>query len=318
MATKTKNIRLLIALVVLMGITGWVMSWNPNGDRLDVDRELFAVRDTTRLDEVQISRDDTVHTLQRVANGWQLNGKYPADPSVIQVLMSVLSDVRVFRPAAAAQTDSLRDKLKSDGIRVTLLDDTEVLGDFWVGGTERTSTSYFMPVGGEQPYLVHLPGHRSFVAGLFQMPANDWRKRGIISVPYNVMASVELDYNSENLEDVAIRYGQQFFYVEGLDQVDTTAMMTYVDQFGYFQTDYFIEPGDFPRFDSLMQTAPVASVTVTPLDALKAEKLDLWPLLPGDQYRLGRISNGQLLLLEDRRIRWIFRQPQDFAPRSRR
>ncbi|HAA12436.1 MAG TPA: hypothetical protein DCE41_12355 [Cytophagales bacterium] len=311
-----KNLRLLITLIGLIILTGVVMMWEPGNDQVAVDRNLFSVADTAAITQVTIRNGEVVHTLAKTAGGWTLDGTHPAETSVIQVLLSLVHDVQVFRPVSQRQTDSVRQYLQEQGYQVTLYSQDQVIQDWQVGGSERTSTSYFMEANSDQPYMVHLPGYRSYLAGLFQMPANDWRQRVIISIPYNLLSSIQLDYTSENLEDVNISFQNEFFAVEGLNELDTGMMVQVIRQFDYFQTDYFINSGEFPRFDSLTDTSPALSVTVSPLDASQAQTLELWPLLPGDQYRLGRID-GELLLLEDSRIRWMFLRPQDFKPQAR-
>lgn len=317
--TKSNNIRLTLALAASVVLTVIVFVLTKDQDRVSVERELFALSDTANISNITITQAGGTHILARQGGGWMLDNTYPVEPSIAQVLLAMLHNVRVFRPVAERQLDSVQQYLQSpDGIEVKVAVGNQLAGHWYVGGSERTGTSYFMDAREQIPYLVHLPGYRSYLAGLFQMPANDWRLRVVASVPYNLLSSIELDYANPAKPDVAIRANESFFFVEGVSPVDTAVMMGYVDQFQYFQTDYFINPGDFARFDSLARTEPLATLTITPLNTASKVSLQLWPLLPNDQFRLAKaLPTGDLLLLEENRIRWMLAEPNSFRPRRR-
>ena len=298
-------------------LTGVVMVWEPNGDRLSVDRELFSVADTAQIVAVSITTQESTHQLTRQGNRWQIDQQYPVEPSIAQVLLSLVHDVRVFRPVSQRESDSIRDLLSEEGIRVTISGPAGTMQDWLVGGSERTATSYFMPYGTEQPYLVHLPGYRSYLAGLFQMPANDWRERTIIDLTYTLLSEITWEYSNPGLENVSLQKTGAFFEVPGVAKLDTNRVVQVVQQLQFFQADYYINSGDFARFDSLITTPEVLKISVIPFERSQAQVLELWPLLPGDQYRLARMDQ-QWLLLEDRRVRMLFLQLQDFTARSRR
>ena len=51
-----------------------------------------------------------------------------------------------------------------------------------------------MPVDENQPMIVNIPGYESYVAGIFEIPTNDWRDRTIFSTNYRTLQKLEVQY----------------------------------------------------------------------------------------------------------------------------
>ncbi|HLF36277.1 MAG TPA: hypothetical protein VI583_18670, partial [Cyclobacteriaceae bacterium] len=192
---RKKNIRSIVLLVILgssavvLALTG-----NRSGRKITNDRQ-FMIEDTVSVSRIVIEGEDFINTLERTGGIWKINEKYPADNSMVRVLMAVLHEVRVHRKAPRQMLFEITEGMKSKGIKVSVYDRQDLIHSFiaWGNGT---SVSYFKEDESD-PLVVHLPGYNSYVTGIFEVKENDWRDRLIVSTSWSGLKKYLLEYPGE-------------------------------------------------------------------------------------------------------------------------
>ncbi len=311
MDQKTKNIALIIAILVLTGTAALLYFSGGPSRKVDFDETKFTIADTSRIHKIVIKGNSFTNTLQDSAGTWMVNHKYPLDPSMKKVLMAVLNRVRIHRKAPKNLKDSIARHLEKNGYRVSIYDANDLMQSYLAGGND-ISVSYFMGDDGE-PYVVHLPGYNSYVSGIFEVSENDWRDRFVFSTSWMGIKKLALDYTDDKDKSFIIRSGAGFPNVEGINKPDTSRLMQYINLFHTFAVDQYLDSGRVARYDSLSLTKPWAILTVDAISLSSPCVVKFFPRLPGDRLLVGRLNENQIVLFSYDRIKEIFKTKSWFG-----
>lgn len=308
---KRKNIRLIFIFLLLLSWTVIFFNLRESGKRISVDENKFAVADTARIDKVIIQKSSAVKIiLEKGTQRWHVNDQYDLDPSMKTVLMAVLYQVRVKRSVPKNKIESINQDLDQNGNRIEIIMDDGNSKTFIAGGNG-ISISYFR-YPGEDPYIVYLPGYESYVSGIFDVTVNDWRDRMIFQTSWLGLKELSIVYPDQPGDNVVIKAENNLYRVENITNLDTVALMNYIDEISYFYTDQFISPGQIPAYDSIRNTKPVALFSVDAIGLMDIIRIQFYPVLPGDKVRLGVINGRDMCLFAEQRILYIFKKRNDF------
>jgi hypothetical protein len=308
---KKKNIGLLIIFLILMVWTVVFISLQETSSRIAVDEYRFAIEDTASIQKVAIQKfADKQIILEEQAGQWRVNDSYDVDPSMYTVLMAVLNQVRVKRTVPKNRVESISQDLEKNGHRVEIVMENGESRKFLAGGNG-ISISYFQ-YPGEDPYVVYLPGYESYVSGIFEVTVNDWRDRLIFQTSWLGLQQLSLIYPTDTEKNVTIKPDNDLYRVENVSNLDTTKLMTFIDEISYFYTDQFISEGQIPAYDSLWHTVPAIILLVEAISLDQTMQIRLFPALPEEDVRLGIINEKDMCLFNKQRIDFIFKQNDDF------
>lgn len=301
---RKKNLRLLVILAVLVVVT--VLLYSIGGERrgTNVETEQFAVADTAAITRVEISKNQEVTVLSRESGRWLVNDKFSLDEGMRTVLLSVLHRVSVQRPVAEVVQEEVVDNLQQEGYRVSVYAGNQRLMEYQAGGDREANVTYFKKPEEATPYVVHLPGYESYVAGLFEITENDWRDRIIMATDWNFIDSLRLIYPQNPESSFSIVFRNQQYQVPEVAEADTSILYNFMDQVSYILADRYIDRQEFPLYDSLSQTDPLAILKVKEIADNDADQVLFYPPLPGDDFLLGK-TGEQLILFELNRMRNI-------------
>ncbi|MGK7393748.1 MAG: hypothetical protein ACNS62_04215 [Candidatus Cyclobacteriaceae bacterium M3_2C_046] len=313
---RRKNIRLLVIWLMLLSGTIILISLDQERDKVSVPRNLFIVEDTAAVNRIVMQGEQFNNILSQKNGRWLVNDVYQLDEGLRQVLLSVLKRIQVQRPVARAQQDEIIQLLQEQGIRVEIYQDEEMVQSYLTAGNRNQGVTYFMQPESDQPYIVHLPGYESYVAGLYEITENDWRDRIVMTTNWNSLNYLSLTYPGQARQGFTISYARDFFQVEGLAQMDTTKLMDYLERFQYILTDRYLDRGEDPIYDSLAQLPPYARLEVEQVGQDQPDKIEFFPRPEEGNYILGQINDDQLALFEYPRISELFRQQQYFLPEA--
>jgi hypothetical protein len=310
---RKRNIALLISLIVLIGLTVFVGMYEPGKPEIRENARLFALADTAAIEKVVISGPDFKNELMRSPNGWLLNGEHVVDPNLSKVMLAVFNRVRVTRPVSKVEQEPTKERIVKDGVKVEVYGKGEKLRSFFSGGNTTQTESYFMEEGGEEVYVVTLPGYKSFVSGLFTMRENDWRDRTVFASRWQEIQQVSLNYPHHPEQSFSIMFKDRFFEVTGVASVDTAAMMSYLEIFAYVPADRLIAPGENSQYDSLKQTQPWLVLELKSIASTQDNTLAIFPKLKGDNSFLGVDKNNQMMLFHSKKVQALSRKKSDFV-----
>lgn len=308
---RKKNIWLLIVLIGLIGINILVFTWHNNESTTAFDEKLFSIQDTAQIERIVIVGKDFENEIQKSGQQWIVNGKYKLDEGLRRTLLPVLREIRVRRTVSENQKEEIIGLLKNNGTKITVYSQKGVMTTFLSAGNREENLTYFMLSDSQQPYVVHLPGYESYVAGLFEIPENDWRDRIVMNILWQSLKELHLVYPNNQEKSFSIKASDQFFSVPGIQHLDSAQVFDYLQQVEYILTDKYIRPGEFSEYDSLAKTNPMAILKLESIGD-ELQSITFYPSGENDRYQLGVTETGQMVLFEVKRIAPYFVEKSDF------
>ena len=110
-----------------------------------------------------------------------------------------------------------------------------------------------------------------------------------------------------------IRFEETFYKVDGLKEIDSSAVVTYLNQFEYLQANERISPGFSSAYDSLSQTVPEMIISISDIKYKLPIEIKIFPELPGQSIRLIMDQDDELIVFESKRILAYFKSRNDFV-----
>lgn len=291
-----KNRTLLVVFLVLLVANVLFALLGGASAGVSFDERKFTVADTASLEGVRIGELE----LSKSSGQWLVNDKYPMDPSLNRLLLSIFQRVRVKKPVDALQIDATTVKVSGS---------KPMTFDVW-GNATKTKT-YFSLQGQEEVYEMHIPGYNEYLGGLFELTANQWRNRLLLNASWRTIQRLELDYAQG--EDLTLFFDKDFFQVEGIAPIDSNAVVDYLNQFQYFQGNEWVSVEELPQYDSLAQKPALATLSVETLEMKDPILLEIFPALPGDRFQLVKTYDDGLILIDRKRVAQILQKPEDFS-----
>lgn len=249
----------------------------------------FTIQDTTAVNSLRIGEE---LVLERGPAGWVINDEYPADPDMVQLLLSIMNRVKVKKPVA---TDVM------PGLEVAISGGEPMAFTIW-GNPTKTRT-YFSLTGSDEVYEVHIPGYNEYLGSIFELSPGRWRDRLVFDASWRTIQGLVLDYRDAS--DIRIQFDKDFFLVEGIEELDSNAVVEYLNQFQYFYTNEWINEGRFERYDSLSKMPPMATLTIETIDRELPMTLEIFPQMAGDRFYLLEIYDGSKLVVDEKRMAGI-------------
>lgn len=308
---ENRNIILLILLLALSALIVLV-TLSSGDDRVEVDKNLFRVEDQADVSRVLLESKGQIIDLHFTGNKWMVN-EYEADREMIKYLFATLLQAEPKREVSASLRDSVRTKLLTQGVLVKLMKGEEQVKEFRVGGNDRETETYFLQDENAVPYLMTIPGHRVYIASIFEPTLSDWRDKRIFNFNWQNFKSLDVSFPADAKSDFKVSFRNQFFGIENMDLSDTTQLNNYLDAVSLMQGDQFVETGDSKKYDSLAATTPSFTITIHDI-ATRPYTLEVFPALSDREAVLGRINRKQLILIDPRAIAQIALKKDDFKP----
>ena len=307
------NITLLIILGLLvissliLGVTN-----EPHNNTME-NKQLLALQDTAQVDMISISSKNEKIILQKTNGTWMLHNTYKAEWNMVKVLLSILKDADVVRNVPKSQEAEIANHIKNHGYFIQIFEGEELMDSFYAAGNDTKTVSYMMSADKDKPVIVNIPGYESYVAGIFEITANDWRDRVILSTNWRSLQKLHIDYVEYPEYDLNIKFDFNFLTVAGVQKLDTARMMAYIDEFNFLQADRYVEEGQNLRYDSLLNTPNTVTLTIEDINPKNSKTIRFFPLLPDDPMMLAFVNEDkQRVLFEANRIQKLFAVKDDF------
>jgi hypothetical protein len=267
-----KNIALLSVWIFLVLLTILAYSYNPYERKsTSFEKDLFAVENPNQtISRIDLNGKNFKNTLEKNGNSWSVNQEYLLDASMQQVFFKLLEQVSIQRPIVGENSAKIKQNVLDSGVQVNIYGDEGLVNSYTVGGDFQAMKSYF--VKGEDVYSVQLPGYQSYVAGIFEVPENDWRDRVVFEGIWQDMVSLKI--NRPNKDAVEFKYEDRLLRIQN-QEADTAEVMNFVERFNYFFVDQFL-PEDHIALQKKESFAKAGTIEIEGLDKDKSLKLELF------------------------------------------
>lgn len=267
-----KNIVLLSVWIVLVLLTILAYSYNPYERKsTSFEKDLFAVENANQtISRIELNGQGFENTLEKSGNSWSVNQEYLLDASMQQVFFKLLEQISIQRPIVGENSAKIKQNVLDSGVQVNIYGNEGLVNSYTVGGDFQAMRSYF--VKGEEVYLIQLPGYQSYVAGIFEVPENDWRDRVVFDGIWQDMVSLKI--NRPNKETVEFKYDDRLMRIQN-QQADTAEVMNFVERFNYFFVDQFL-PEDHIALQKKESFDKAGTIEIAGLDKDKSLRLELF------------------------------------------
>lgn len=309
MIQRKRNIQQLTYFAVLASIIVLLALFGGENDGVDFDKHKFILDENEVITTVVLEGGGTRNKFEYLNGAWEVNDTYLLDQGMRDVFFAVLSQVEVKRPVAASEKDSLATFLKNTGVKVSIYNSGVEVKSYLAGGNEEQFRTYFMDVEEGQPYLMHIPGYQSYIAGIFEARESDWRSRFIWDIDWTSLKKLTVKFG----EKVTVfEYKDNFMAVEGVARLDTASMMSYLEEVAFLQTDKYLEPGEIEAYEEIIRADnPIASLQVEQIGDRHSSLL-LFERPKQKQYIPGLLNNQQMLLFQPTLLENLKKTPKDF------
>ena len=312
MNQRNKNIALM-GILGLLFLISIILAVVPDSRISTLENsKIFAVSDTAAIDQVVIKSSNNIN-LEKENGTWMLNEQYKAEQNIVRVLLSILKDAEVVRQVPKSQMEEIAGYISNNGYLVEVFSGGKIIQNFYASGNENKTLSYMMPVDVESPMIVNIPGYESYVAGIFEIPTNDWRNRTILSTNWRTLQKLDVSYSEYPEYNFSIEFKFNFLNIDGIDDLDTTQMMTYIEQYNFLQADRYLDTGQYELYDSLLQTPETVTISITDIDPDNSKTIEFYPLLQDDPMMLAYVrEDDQMVLFQASRIQSLFAVKEEF------
>lgn len=293
---KRNNIYLLSSLLIMAAFLVLIILFGNSRDTISVDKNLFKVTDQTKIDRVSLQKGNEQIELHFDGSKWMVNNSFEADRQLIQVFFATLLQAEPRRPVAQRLRDSIHQQINTSGVKVKLYESETLLKSFMVAGNDRKTETYYELAADLSPYLMTIPGYRVYVAAIFELPGYEWRDKRIFNFKWENFKRLTASFAGTEKESFAISFQDRFFGLEGNPAADTTKLNDYLDAVSLVQAVRYVPAGESPRYDSLLATTPYYSIEATDI-ANRSYRLDLYPPIKQDPAVLGKLHDGQAVLI---------------------
>ena len=305
MRKKNQKLMVIGGLLMLVNLTFFLAG---SGTFHQTKKYDIAVADTSAVMTVKLTRSGEENTLQREGNDWTLNQEFATDPGYTRILLAVLNRVAVKRPLGDAQLAELNARVEDDAVLVEL---EEPERTFYVLGNKTYTKTYFLESNGEVGYEVEIPGYRDFVGGIFQLTTDQWRDRLIFRGNFRTIDQIEVKLQNQGFLKAGLKDG--YFEIEGLEAYDTLSFVNYLNGFNYLQANERISVGKFPQYDSLRNTQAKDQLIISDLGLATPLLLDIYPALPGENFRLTVVNERDMTVVASGRIKNWLKKAEEFS-----
>lgn len=306
---RIRNIILLVVLIILIISNLLLFNLKPKLVNLSFDPDLFMVRDTSEIERFQFNSEVLDHYFSR-QEGWKINNEFPSDPNLRKMLFTVSKRVKVSRALTGNEKNQLLKRNEEMGTLVTLTVDGIEQSYSVVGNANKTKT-YF--IQNEEVYQVNIPGYQDFLANIYKLSSDQWRNRLLFNGNWRTIQKIEVVYPEKSDKNLVIHFDETFYKVDGLEKIDSSAVVTYLNQFEYLQANERISSGFSSAFDSLSKTLPEMIISISDIKYKLPVEIKIFPELPGQSIRLIMDQDNELMVFESNRIFSYFKSRSDFA-----
>jgi len=297
---QKKNIRLLITWIILLAITIIVGLYQPSNNKLDIDKDYFSLKDkVNEINKITIESSVSNILLQKQGRNWSLNESLTADPSKINDLLGILSEVSV-RRKASINTQKKINSSNTEKFKVTLFTDNQIIKSFAVAENENGTLTYFID---DIFYVVNIPGYNYHIADIFSLQTADWRSPYVFASNWTTLDSMLISYPKNADNNFEIVYDNLGYYtIPTIDILDTTAMYDYMQQVSFLQVKSYLSP-----IDSISRSA---DLNITVIDVGDQQIILDFYIYQGQT--LGLINHVEWAVFEQDQVNSLVKYVQDF------
>lgn len=194
---KKNNLLLLVFLLLAGGTAAYFLTKKQGASStLGWDRN-FKVENPDDIHKIFIAkRSGETTTLERQGDHWLYNGKWKANPGVMDNVLEAITKVEMQSVPPVEAVKTLVEELAGRGIKVEIYDKRgKKIKAYYVGGvtSDARGTAMIME-NSEQPHIVELPLMEGQIRTRYDLSGDNWRDRSVFQYKPEEVQSVSVEY----------------------------------------------------------------------------------------------------------------------------
>ncbi|MFT6028274.1 MAG: hypothetical protein ACI8P5_002557 [Bacteroidia bacterium] len=273
-----KNLIGLIILIIL-GTLAFVVFKEQGTGTIKPDLHDFAVKDTAEVTKIFMAdkMGQTVLLERKSADEWMVNDTYRSRKDAINLLLKTISRVEMKAPVANTAHDNIIKLLAGKSTKVEIYKGDDLVQTYYVGdATKDNMGTYMLVEGSRTPFICHLPGFNGYLSSRYMTRSLEWRNSEIFSHRLPQITEINVQFHLEPERSFKITHNAkrevQLFKLYPTEtlvpNMDTVFVKRYMLN---YRTVNFegIQPYDANRVDSIVNSPPFFSISMTDSDGIK-------------------------------------------------
>jgi hypothetical protein len=288
-----KNRVILLITLILIVIAG-VLYLTTSTTTLRKKDSDFSVKDTASVTKVFLAdKNNNEVTLERSAEGgWTVDGKFSAQQAKVSSFLKTLADLEVRSPVPLIARNNVIKRMAVIAKKIEIYQITPRINLFnkiklfphekltkvyYVGDVTQDNQGTFMLMeGAEEPYVVHIPNFRGFVASRYSTIKADWRDYTVFKIPINKIQSVKVEFpfdpqlayefDVQDNQNIVLRSLLDNKVVEGYDTIRVLNFLTAFEDIRFESLLAHLLEKQF--IDSVTASVPGTIITLTDKEGL--------------------------------------------------
>lgn len=262
----SKSLKVLTILVLLTGLTYWLISRHP-WSTFKGDLKEFSIKDTSAITKMFFAdkKGNKVLLQKNEQHVWMVDGKFIADPDKIITLLSTMHDVEVRNPITEAEHNNVISILATQAIKAEFYQGDKLIKTIYVGSSTPDQVGTYMLIeGAEKPYITHIPGFIGYLTPRFISKQKLWKSKQIFNLSASEIKSISVQY--------PMNMNQSFTIENGINPIlksnnnilnaDEKFLKYYLGSFRNLFFEGYIESSQAEK-DSVHQITPFCIIQVT-------------------------------------------------------
>src|SRR5690606_20033209 len=235
----------------------------------------FKIPATANPDSVVLENQHFTNILVSRNQRLYFNGSYEVKPALEEAFWIILKQLEARRPVSKKQYSDILAAMDTAGVNVHVFESGVLLKNFKIWGDKEKKATYMMEPGKNDIYLISIPGHSTYLAGIFFYEKNDWRKNSLFESTWRSLRKLDVQFPKAPSGDFRLEFGADFFFIPGLEAFDTLVVLDYLETFSNVRIIRFL-PGQPKLLDSLENAAPDLLINIDDLDAVHSNLLHFY------------------------------------------
>jgi hypothetical protein len=168
--------------------------------------------------------------------------------------------------------------------------------------------------GDDDTYIMQIPGYLSYIAGIYDASENDWRDRFIWPVDWSRLKALKVVYENGANKDLDFSYQDNFIAVVGVNTMDTSAVMDYLQGLANLQAYSFLEQEN--KYNQwVVPENKLIRIEIEQI-ANNNYKLDLYRIPDDENFYFGILNETERILFQQPDIDILMKIKEDFILRE--
>lgn len=263
----------------------------------------FAIEDTAAVDKIFMSQPNGKKVLlsRRETGTWLVNGKFPARPDAINLILKTLHDIQIQGNVAQENFEHTVKRLATASTKVEYYAGGAKPEKVWYIGDATASRmgTYMLlekkGVKSSKPYVTHLLTERGYLSSRFFLDPVLWKNRVMMKVNPKKIKSIEVKHAYDTATSFKIeKVDESKFNITNLktgstEELSPNKAIPYFKEFGSVFYEYIDVKTPKEELDSIYNSPPRHIIHVKTEEGKEVEMRTYnLPVLPGSTTASGK------------------------------